>query len=523
MIAPVTAAAAVAAYNANHAIPPVLVADTVANLLAYLAGLQTLKSAGKLSSVTATGASNMVTASQAQALAGLPHFSVAAGGAVAVQDSANNLLSAAYVGGLAIATSVRLSGRNVVSASQATTLAALRAFSLEGGATLAVQDTAANLSLPTNAAGLSKATAVTLVGGASINAVDMSSAMYLVGLRGFSLASGAGLDVRGSASDLLSPAHARAVAMATSVTLVGHAVVDVAQAIALTGLHGFRVYPGPTSSLAISDTAANFLAQLDRLQSAVANIASVSLDTNPVGSLAITYSQYISDGTILGRINGSYGLVVAGVPAVAVSTLLVDQHVTRFTVVGASVAQALTFAGYPKITGIDIVDTAAHVIANLSALNASAKVSSLQVDGSGTPTIDFTWLRKPVTISLGIDAASATLGLNHPSLTFIGTVDHLSLGSGGGAINYRLEPTSGIETVTNFQYFRDRLKIDLAGAQNSMLKATDTTVNGVHAISLYSSADPYHGIVLLGETTGQTAADLLAHHTTFAGGFAFIT
>jgi hypothetical protein len=56
-----------------------------------------------------------------------------------------------------------------------------------------------------------------------------------------------------------------------------------------------------------------------------------------------------------------------------------------------------------------------------------------------------------------------------------------------------------------------------------VLQAADTTVNGVHAISLYSSADPTHGVVLLGMTPGQTAANLLSAHTTFNNGHAIIT
>jgi hypothetical protein len=63
----------------------------------------------------------------------------------------------------------------------------------------------------------------------------------------------------------------------------------------------------------------------------------------------------------------------------------------------------------------------------------------------------------------------------------------------------------------------------LIGADKVFLQAHDTTVNGVHAISLYSSADPIHGIVLTGMAPSQTAADLLANHLTFAGGHALIS
>jgi hypothetical protein len=56
-----------------------------------------------------------------------------------------------------------------------------------------------------------------------------------------------------------------------------------------------------------------------------------------------------------------------------------------------------------------------------------------------------------------------------------------------------------------------------------VLKAADVTVDGSHAISIYSSADPSHGVVLLGMSSNLTAANLLSSHTTFSNGVAIIT
>ncbi len=89
-------------------------------------------------------------------------------------------------------------------------------------------------------------------------------------------------------------------------------------------------------------------------------------------------------------------------------------------------------------------------------------------------------------------------------------------------MQYALQPISGIETIANFQCGLDQLNIDLLGAVSSRLQASDTTLNGTSAISLYSSADPTHGVVLaaVGTSNLTTAADLLANHETFTGGHA---
>lgn len=113
--------------------------------------------------------------------------------------------------------------------------------------------------------------------------------------------------------------------------------------------------------------------------------------------------------------------------------------------------------------------------------------------------------------------------MSAPSLTFVGTPDALTLGSGASTINFALQTGDGIETVVNFAYGLDTLKINLNGAASSVLTAHDTTVAGAHAIAVYSSADPTHGVVLEKLSSSLTAANLLTSHTSFSGGFATIT
>jgi hypothetical protein len=156
-------------------------------------------------------------------------------------------------------------------------------------------------------------------------------------------------------------------------------------------------------------------------------------------------------------------------------------------------------------------------------LNGDHRLSTLLVTSPRAGSLlNLTGQTQPTTINLGADTASASLGLGAPTLTFIGTPDAITLGSGADTVEYALAPSSGIETIANFVLGADLLNIDLLGAASSVLQAYDTTVGGVHAMTIASSADPAHGLVLLNMTSGQTAANILASHTTFSGGHALI-
>ena len=174
---------------------------------------------------------------------------------MAVTDSALNLLSADNATGVAKATSVSLTGAANVSAAQATTLAAMTGFARATGATLQVSDNAANLLASGNATGIAKATSVSLIG---TNSVTAEQATALTRLSGFALASSAQMNVADTAANLLDIANAAGVARASAVSLIGSNGVTAAQATSLTGLTGLTLATGAT--LEISDTAANLLA-----------------------------------------------------------------------------------------------------------------------------------------------------------------------------------------------------------------------------------------------------------------------
>ena len=268
---------------------------------------------------------------------------------------------------------------------------------------------------------------------------------------------------------------------------------------ALTVTQTLEAYAASPSmvSVAIFDSAVDVGANLDDLQSALPVITSITLTDTTTPALTITGAQYAADGGVLAAIGSGFELTVTNAATALASQLRNDTLVTSFT----------------------IADTASHITTALPVLVAAPTLSSIAATGTiGGDTLDLTGLAVPATISLSGNTAAAAVGLSSPTLSFIGSADAITLGSGKTTIGYNLQPSGGIETIASFQYGIDQIVINLEGAPNSALRASDITAGGVHAIAIYNVSDPTHGIVLTGMPVGQTAADLLGSHTTFTNG-----
>ena len=129
-------------------------------------------------------------------------------------------------------------------------------------------------------------------------------------------------------------------------------------------------------------------------------------------------------------------------------------------------------------------------------------------------------------VMLNANTASVSAGLNAPVLSFLEAPATTTLSdTSPEQVSASLSPSLGIQQIANFHYGLDQLDLDLMGAASGLLQACDTMINGKAAISLYSSSDPTHGIVLTARGTANftTAADLLANHLAFGGGHAVIS
>ena len=163
---------------------------------------------------------------------------------------------------------------------------------------------------------------------------------------------------------------------------------------------------------------------------------------------------------------------------------------------------------------------ATGVVSGSSAGFAAIEASFVE-DLNGDGILNLSSVTTPQTINLGTNSASVSAGLNKPALTFLGLPQTITLGSGGSTINYALQASSGIEEISNFALGHDVLNINLLGVLSSTLQAYDTKVGTANAISLTSTTDVSHGIVLL--NTGSVTAGILQSHITFTGGHAIIT
>jgi hypothetical protein len=117
---------------------------------------------------------------------------------------------------------------------------------------LVAQDTVANLTSTANAAFLHTLSGETLSASATVNATTAES---LATLPHFSVGTGNTLTVSDNATNLLAPANAAGVAIGTTVTLNGAAIVTAAGAETLLQMSNFHL----TQPLTITDTATNLL------------------------------------------------------------------------------------------------------------------------------------------------------------------------------------------------------------------------------------------------------------------------
>jgi hypothetical protein len=617
-----TARVAVSNYNANLSTVPYIIADSAADLLSYLTYLNTMAAAGRIASVTLTGV-NTISAIQATKLAQLPGFSLDAGATLVVADTGAHLASVSFLAGINLATSLVLTGDSSVNVATLSTLSQLMNLTEAPRAVLHVIDSAANLLTLTNANGLSLAT-YTLITGA--NMVTAAQATTLAGMTRFGGVAGSTLTVSDSAADVLGNVTAVG-RYANNTVLTGQNTISAADLVTLTAVYHMSL--GAEATLVVNDTFANRSSALATIAGMIARIgygapagvqfvlsgtpasSAAALQADPSttsftiadtgadlngsalvalesdskltgitvtdsGALSLSYSQYVGLTHAISLITGSFSLSLTDVPVSAASSVQSDTHVSAFSVtdnignVFGNMAALLADTKLNQVDGIDptisipyaaselalyghfipdslilndvpvaavgvishlasvaeftITDTAAHFAGQTSSFAYLPQVSGVTVTGtSGGDTSDLTGVVFPATITLGENTASASAGLSVPALSFLGSPDVAVLGSGPSTVLYSFKSSDGIETISHFGYGLDALIIDLKGVNASAVQAFDTTVDGVNAISITNSADPTHGVVLLGVTATQTAFDLTSNHTNVANGHLTIT
>lgn len=432
-------AAQAASLASNAHLTSVAVSDTAANVVAGLAGLQSLAAAGKLGAVTLTDTSKpSLTLTQTQLTADAM--------ALAKITSPCSLI----VTGVSVAQAAALQSNAQV-------------------ASYSITDTAANVSA-------SLATLLADANGGKLGSITISVPSAVIAMTAAQFTADAAVLAKISAGYNLSVSGSTAAMVAT---FAANAHV---------------------SSVTVSDTAANVVANLAALQTlaAASRLGAVTLTDSSKPSLTLTAAQFVADTAALAKITSPYSL----------------------TITGATAAQAAALQASNLVAGFAITDTAADITGQ-TALGADSKLTAITITGtSGANTLNLTGIKAPVAINLGGDTATVSGGLGSSTLSFLSAPDAITLGSGAAVITAGLSGSSGIETIANFQLGLDELLLNLGTA--TAVSAFDTTYNGTHAIALTGTGQT-QGVVLVGEPSNITAASLLASHVHVSGGIATVT
>lgn len=253
------------------------------------------------------------------------------------------------------------------------------------------------------------------------------------------------------------------------------------------------------------------------------NAVTIGQNSGAAGTLTVQNGGILTDtgGLTIGQAAGALGTVtVSG----AGSGLTVQGSAA----VGVSGTASVTVqtGGVANFNGGLFIGSAGSLLDSGGTVAVSGSIqpsATIGLQSGGVLNLAAATNTFAVTIQSGVDTASVSAGLGSPSLAFIGTPDAVTLGTGPAVVNFALQPTSGLETIANFVFGTDQLNIDLVGAASGVLTTANTTVNSVAAISVYSSADPTHGVILMSPGGGVTAATLLSGHTTFSSGHALIS
>ncbi len=498
----VTVSQVFAAYAADASASSQAIEDTSANILANIESVKILVGAENLTSLKISGTANTATLAQIATIrATFPGLDKTTTAKLVVTDSAANILAAGNATALALATTVTLTGANLgLSVSQSVSLAGKPNFSVGAGASLGVSDTSDNILSSGNSAGVGKATVVTLTG--QSNSVTVAQSLLLTARPGFSLATDATLEVKGSAAELLLATNATGVAKATKVTLTGTSnTLNAANATLLVAKKGFDYAGTGSPTLEINDSAANLVASTASAAVEKATTVKITGENTITAVQAATLNDKITTAT-------GATLVVVGTAAEILAVPSPDiGKATSLNVTGTvTVAQAEAIATLSKplltATSLTISDTAANIT---TAAIASGVSASDGVKLAGTFIISTT---VPTTAAQAKSLASLNNYLLKAgtSLTITDTAANLVLAANAtGVAKASAFVVTGTTTAEEAKLLA--AKTNYALASGTSLVVTDTAANLVLIANL-AGVNKANSIKVTGTATAAEAKTL---------------
>ena len=325
---------------------------------------------------------------------------------------------------------------------------------------------------------LAAAVDVTLsVDAVGVNAADATT-LYAV-LR--HALGGKTLTVADSAANLLNVAYVDGIDFATSVSLAAPSAMDAATATELANLHAFNA-AGP--AITVRDTPADLLDA--NYNAGVAIATTVTLDT----------STTLDTATITQLAGITHFAVDAG------HTITAQDSVANILALGA--------APFSLVAAFSIVDTVAHVVADLDALQATIVAANLPLaidvtDGvTGTHAIDLD------AVTYAADAATIDAITNVTGIVKIAD-DAAALAAISTALAN--DPMVGEVDVTDLaaNILSNLTALESIGSKFVQATITNTTVNAAEVAALLSIPNLQAGSLTISDTGSQIAAAIQAN------------
>jgi hypothetical protein len=430
--ATVTAAQAIASFKASRTIPRQTIADSSANVASLLDQLLPLAVAGDIASIAltdtqplhVTGASYLA---DAQVLAMLgTGYALIVSGVLAVNAQAAQM--AGHVTSFAVADSTGAVASNLDALNAATRLTAI---TLTNGNVLTVTigqftaDTVALSKLPPNY--LLTVTGVTAQGAVTVQNAVHTGAFSVIDSAANVIANLAALNADGKLSSIT-------LTDTTTLTIAYAQFTADGAALAKLTANVLLIVTGVTASGAATvqvDTQVKLFSVIDSAAAVMANFATLNISSKLTSialagttPLAITEAQFASGTSFLSKLASNVTLAISGVSAA-----------------GALAAQANV-----KVVSFSVSDTAANVVANLGALNASTKLQTITLTDTA-----------PLSISLSQLSAYAMVLAKLPAGFGVAVSGVTAAGAGAVQANVHVKSFSVTDSSTNVVAFLDAL------------------------------------------------------------------
>ena len=457
-ISGVTAANASSVAGAAH-VTSVTVSDTAANVVTNIASLQTLATGTKLTSIALTDSSTPTmsfTAAQYSAnAAALAKIASAYNLSVSGVSAAN----AATVAGAAHVTSITVSDTaanvvaNIAALQTLATGTQLSSIALTDGTTPTLALTAAQYSADSAAlgkissaynlsvSGVSAANASTVAGNAHVTSMTVSDtgANVLTNIAALqTLATGTKLSsiaLTDGSTPTLALTSAQYTADTAALGKIGSAYnltvfgVSAANASTVTG-------NAHVTSITVSDTGANIVANIATLQTIGSKLSSIALTDSSTPTLALTAAQFTADSAVLGKISSAYNLSIT---QSGVNFVFAKNTLNSVTVNGSSV----TFAVSTIASGF--TETISWTPGNRALLNLTNSSNQTFASSLGTLTSGETVQVSNSLVSV-LNSSGQTLNATQVNADGSQADINYNLGTGNWATNTYYYNAAGAQT-----------------------------------------------------------------------------